>query len=259
MHLFTRTSLAPTPDKGAVFHLLTNAPVSAEVVRIASNPDSDGNYYRSAVFELANFPPFRFSAQINGQGTIVEGDAPETVENVMLDYMPNQDVFIDIDVTSFKSRTRGDADTGILPDSEQVSVDPFGTAFDIYIDAPMLKLDETDELVIAKKLERHPTVEGRFVYHVDASREAERVYGNASAASVDSKAASQAGERKRLAFKTKSVVTAGDVIISSDESKVVFRKKTFRIQNLLILSFRTIQQHSPLPSKRFELTIVISK
>ena len=235
VHLFTRTSLAPTDDKGAVFHLLTNAPVSAEVVRIASNPDSHGNHYRSAVFELANYHPFHFAAQINGQGTIVEGEASEVVDNVMLDYMPNQSVYIDIDITSFKSTIRGDGNTGILPDSEQVSVDPFGTAFDIFIDAPMLKLDESDELVISGKLEKHPTIEGRFVYHVDASREAERAYGHASAASVDSKSASQVGERKRLAFKTKSVVTAGEVTISSDEDKVVFYKKTFKIQNNSIM------------------------
>ncbi len=231
VHLFTRTSLAPTADKGAVFHLLTNAPVSAEVVRIASNPEANGNHYRSAVFELANYHPFHFAAQINGQGTVVEGDAPEVVENVMLDYMPNQDVYIDIDITSFKSSIRGEDGTGILPDSEQVSVDPFGTAFDIYIDAPMLKLDETSELVTSGKLEKHPLIEGRFVYHVDASREAERAFGSAAAISEDSKAVSQAGERKRLAFKTRSVVTAGDVTISSDESKVVFYQKTFKLQN----------------------------
>ena len=254
VHLFTRTSLKPADGQGAVFHLLTNAPVSAEVVRIASNPDSEGKQYRSAVFELANFPPFRFSAQVNGQGTIVEGDASEVVENMMLDYMPNQSVYIDIDVTSFKSRTRGDAGTGILPDSEQVSVDPFGTAFDIYIDAPMLKLDETDELVAAGKLEKHPTIEGRFVYHVDASREAERAYGYAAAASVDSKAASQAGERKRLAFKTKNVVAAGDITISSDESKVVFHKKTFRIQNNSIvgtLAYRSASGVTEVPAGSF--------
>jgi hypothetical protein len=135
-----------------------------------------------------------------------------------------------------------------------VSVDPFGTAFDIYIDAPMLKLDETDELVTAGKLEKHPTIEGRFVYHVDASREAERAYGSAAAASVDSKAASQAGERKRLAFKTKNVVSAGDITISSDESKVVFHKKTFRIQNNSIvgtLTYRSASGVTEVPAGSF--------
>ena len=242
VHLFTRTDLAPSADKGAVFHLLTNSAVSAEVVRIASNPDSDGNQYRSAIFELANFHPFHFAAQINGVGTIVEGENPEVVETVMLDYMPNMDVHIDIDVTSFKSTIRGDGNTGILPDSEQVSVDPFGTAFDIYIDALMLKLNENDELVLAGKLRKDPKVEGRFIYSVEASRDAEREFGYASAASVDIKTDSQAGERKRLSFKTKSIVTAGDITISSDESKVVFYKKQFHIKNNSIvgkLAYRT--------------------
>ena len=252
VHLFTRTSLAPSADKGAVFHLLTNAPVSAEVVRIASNPSSSGNQYRSAVFELSNYHPFHFAAQINGQGTVIDGEAQEVVDNVMLDYMPNQDVYIDIDVTSFQSTIRDH--NGILPESEQVSVDPFGTAFDIYIDAPMLKLDENNDLVISNKLEKHPTIEGRFVYHVDASREAERTFGNASALSVDGKAASQAGERKRLAFKTKGVVTAGEITISSDESKVMFYRKVFKIQNNSIvgkLAYRTESGIAEVPAGSF--------
>ena len=254
VHLFTRTDLAPTADNGAVFRLLTNSAVSAEVVRIASNPNSDGNQYRSAIFELANYHPFHFAAQVNGQGTVVDGEAQEVVDNVLLDYLPNQDVYIDIDITSFKSTIRGDGNIGYLPDSEQVSVDPFGTAFDIYIDAPMLKLDESDDLVIAKKLEKHPTIEGRFVYHVDASREGERAYGNTSALSVDSKAVSQAGERKRLAFKTKGIVTAGDITISSDESKVVFYKKQFKVQNNSIkgkLTYRSASGVTAVPAGSF--------
>ena len=254
VHLFTRTDLAPTADNGAVFRLLTNSAVSAEVVRIASNPNSDGNQYRSAIFELANYHPFHFAAQVNGQGTVVDGEAQEVVDNVLLDYLPNQDVYIDIDITGFKSTIRGDGNIGYLPDSEQVSVDPFGTAFDIYIDAPMLKLDESDDLVIAKKLEKHPTIEGRFVYHVDASREGERAYGNTSALSVDSKAVSQAGERKRLAFKTKGIVTAGDITISSDESKVVFYKKQFKVQNNSIkgkLTYRSASGVTAVPAGSF--------
>lgn len=226
VHLFTRTDLAPTVNQGAIFHLLTNTPVSAEVVRIASNPDNTaGNQYRSAIFELANYHPFHFAAQVNGQGTIVSGNMAEEAENVMLDYMPNQSVTIELDVTSFAAPV---ASSG---GAEYVSVDPFGTAFDIYIDAPMLKIDENSSLFQEGKLVRDPNKEGRFIYHVDASREEERRYGYAAAASVDSKAASQAGERKRLEFKTKGVVSAGDIVISSDESKVVYFQKKFRVQN----------------------------
>lgn len=231
VHLFTRTDLALSEGKGAKFSFLTNTPVSAEVVRIASNPTSAGNQYRSAIFELANYQPFRFSAKINEEGTLAGGNDPEVVDNVMLDYMPDQKVNIDIDITSFTHKVNINESSEILPEDQQVSVDPFGTAFDIYIDAPMLKLDEEDELVIAKKLEKDPVVEGRFVYHVEASREAERAFGYASAAAADTKAASQEGERKRLAFMTKSVVTAGDITISSDEKKVVYHQKKFKVQN----------------------------
>lgn len=231
VHLFTRAGLALTEGMGAKFSFLTNTPVSAEVVRIASNPASSGNQYRSAIFELANYQPFRFSAEVNGVGTMTSGNESEVVDNVMLDYMPDQKVNIDIDITSFTHKVNINESSAILPEDQQVSVDPFGTAFDIYIDAPMLKLDEEDELVIAKKLEKDPNVEGRFVYHVNASREAERAFGHASAAAADTKTASQAGERKRLAFKTKGIVTAGDITISSDESKVVYHQKKFKVQN----------------------------
>ena len=243
LHLFTRTDRTPTASNGAVFYMLTNTPVSAEVVRIASNPEAGGNQYRSAIFELANYHPFHFAAQINGQGTIVSDRNEEVVDNVMLDYMPNQDVYIDIDVTSFKSS------------SDQLSVDPFGTEFDIYIDAPMLKLNDNDPLVISKKLEAHPTIEGRFVYHVEASREAEKAFGSRSALVPDD-VADQSGERKRLAFKTKGVVTVGDITISSDESTVVFYKKQFKINNNSImgrLSYRSKStgQIEPVPAGSF--------
>ena len=232
VHSFSRTSLAPTASKGAVFNMKTNTPKSAEVVRIASNPASSGNQYRSVVFELSNYHPFHFGAQVNGTGTLVTGENKDEEETIMLSYLPDQTVNIDIDVTSFTSTIRGNDDQ-VLPADQQVSVDPFGVAFDIYIDAPMLKLDETSPLVASGKLRKHETVEGRFVYSVAADRAVEAGHGFATAAIEDSKAASgaQNGERKRLAFKTKSIVSAGKITISSDESKVVFYKKTFNVLN----------------------------
>jgi hypothetical protein len=132
-------------------------------------------------------------------------------------------------VTSFKSTIRGN-DGEILPDDRQVSVDPFGTAFDIYIDAPMLQIDETSEVYTSGKVTKHPTIEGRFIYHVDADRDTER--SGTLVATEDIKTSeSQVGERKRIPFKTKSIVSAGDIVISSDESKVVYYQKRFRIQN----------------------------
>ena len=230
----------PSSDFGAIFHMITNTPKSAETVRIASNPVGQpsvtgngicsGAQYRSAIFELANFHPFHFAAQVNGQGTIVSGENEEETDYVVLNYQPGQRVEIAFDVTSFPSSIRG-TNGNILPNSEQKSVDPFGTAFDIYIDAPMLTIDETCELFASGKLERDPNKEGRFVYHVDANREIERNSGSTVAKLTDGLATSQAGERKVLTFKTKNIVTAGEITISADESKVVYYTKTFKIQN----------------------------
>ena len=230
----------PSSDFGAVFHMITNTPQSAETVRIASNPKGqpsvtgnglcNGAQYRSAIFELANFHPFHFAAQVNGQGTIISGENEEETDYVVLNYQPGQSVKIAFDVTSFTSTIHG-TNGNILPKNEQKSVDPFGTAFDIYIDAPMLAVDETCELYTSGKLERDPNKVGRFVYHVDADRETERASGNEVAHLTDELAASQAGERKVLSFKTKDIVTAGEITISSDESKVVYYTKTFKIQN----------------------------
>jgi hypothetical protein len=79
----------------------------------------------------------------------------------------------------------------------------------------MLQIDETSEVYTSGKVTKHPTVAGRYVYHVAASREDE----------------SRMGERKRIPFKTKNIVSAGEIVISSDETKVVFYQKKFRINN----------------------------
>ena len=188
-------------DFGATFHMITNTPKSAEVVRIASNPKGqpsvtgsglcNGAQYRSAIFELANYHPFHFAATINGQGTVVEGSNEESVDNIQLSYMPGQSVKIELDITSFTS-TNKDQNGNLLPLDQQTSVDPFGTAFDIYIDAPMLKIDESSELFISGKLRRDERREGRFIYHVEADREAERS-GTLAALITDSKVENQVG------------------------------------------------------------------
>ena len=217
---------------GAVFHMITNSPKSAEVVRIASNPYGspsvkgtglcEGSQYRSAVFELANYHPFHFAAQVNGEGTVVEGDRAEVVDNLSFAYRPDQSVNIDIDITSFTSS------------DGQTSVDPFGTEFDVYIDAPMLTLDKNSRYYDAEKM--FEDASGRFVYRVDASREVERTYGADGLTPVkDTKATDQTGERKRIPFKTKSIVSAGEINISADESKVIYYQKRFRVQNSSIV------------------------
>jgi hypothetical protein len=260
---FFRNSTAATSDKGATLHLKTNKPKANEVVRIASNvygapsvttgtagelaedtyvaPEGKSTgtgRYKSCVFELSTYHPFHFAATINGVGENIQGEKEETVDDVLLNYMPGQTVNIEFDVTSFKSTIRGN-DNQILDDSHQVSVDPFGTAFDIYIDAPMLQIDETSDVYKSGKIEKHPTIEGRFIYHVDADRADER-WGDLVATQDTKTSESQVGERKRIPFKTRSIVSAGDITISSDESKVVFYKKRFRVQNN---SFRGVLQY----------------
>ena len=230
----------PSSDFGAVFHMITNTPKSAETVRIASNPAGQpsvtgnglcsGAQYRSAIFELANFHPFHFAARVNGQGTIISGENEEVTDYVVLNYQPGQRVEIAFDITSFTSTIHG-TNGNILPTNEQKSVDPFGTAFDIYIDAPMLAIDETSTLFTSGKLERDPNKEGRFIYHVDANWEIERSIGSAVARLTDALATSQTGERKVLSFKTKNIVTTGEITISADASKVSYYTKTFKIQN----------------------------
>ena len=232
---FIRNGNQSTNDS-PFFHLKTNKPKSDEVVRIASNPKGSisvttgspgematqkyvapeerctGDHYKSAVFELSTYHPFHFAATVQDAGKtavgkVVSGASEEIEETVELTYVPGHMVELAFDVTSFKGNHNED-------------VDPFGTAFDIYIDAPMLDIDQTDPLYLAGKLTKSADVAGRYVYHVDASKDRENAYG--------------AYGRKGLTFKTNKIVTSGEITISSDESKVVFYKKTFKVQNASI-------------------------
>ena len=256
------------PGTGATFHLKTTKPKSDEVVRIASNPYGfpsvtigesgelaimnyvapDGKCtgtgkYKSCVFELATHHPFHFAAAIDVQGvkvgTNVQGDSEEVVDIVNMSYDPGQSVNLEFDVTSFTSKD------GLE------SVDPFGTAFDIEIIAPMLELDKTSPLYDAEKMS-NPSA-GKFIYHVAADRDAERK--GSLAANKDAKAtASQVGERKLIPFKKKGIVSAGEIAISSDKSKVVFYEKTFKVQNNSIvgkLSYRSASGVVEVPAGSF--------
>ena len=197
--------------------------------------------YRSVVFELATFHPFHFSAEVK-KGVEVLAGGPEygqvqpVAENVLLSYEPGQAVNVEFDVTSFKSSIQGETD------ANQVSVDPFGRSFEIYIDAPTLKLD-TDaaaDLIAAGKIRQEGT---RVVYVVDADRAGEKVHFPATEAIAvdnatkdvvtkeDIPAPDQTGERKIIPFKTNEIVSAGTITLSSDEEEVIYYKKTFNIQN----------------------------
>lgn len=225
----------PTAGTGRYsIYMKTNRAVSAEVIRISSNQQNSpsawpgnsgtyaGNSYRSVTFELANYNPFRFAARVNNEGTDTSGAEEEVTNSLSWTYAPEQEVNIALDVTSFAG-------------TDGKSADPFGEAFEIYIDAPMLEIDEA-RLAACKlnsaKLKADPNVEGRFIYTVDANRETERSYGNNDVINIDNTSGvNQAGERKTLPFKTRSIVSAGDIVISSNKEKVVFFDKTFTVSN----------------------------
>lgn len=202
-----------TGSDNATFHLKTNTPKSAEVVRIASNPKGavsvtgsglcSGNQYRSAIFELANYHPFYFDAKINGSGTSMDGEGEEVIDDIQISYEPDQTIVLDFNIASFIAENGG----------QNVEVDPFGTEFDVYIDAPMFELDPNQNLVSSGKLEEDPNLEGRFVYHVDADENTENNY------------------EKTVKFLPKSIVSSGEIKIAADPDVVVYYEKTFRISN----------------------------
>ena len=230
-------------DKGKYsIYLKTNVAKSDDMIRIASNQPGNnsavpgvntpysGNTYRSFIFELATYHPFRFCAQVGINGGTPVGtwntaanmiNVADAVDELEWSYLPNQKVDIELEVTSFAG-------------SDGRSADPFGTAFEIYIDAPMLAIDHSRlSPEMAAKLKPHATIPGRFVYTVDASREAERAVGNGkSVKMVDAAAAvSQANERKTLPFVTSDITSAGEIVISSQMEVVEFFEKRFKISN----------------------------
>lgn len=241
----------PTAGTGRYsIYMKTNRAVSAEVIRISSNQQNSpsawpgnsgtyaGNSYRSVTFELANYNPFRFAARVNNVGSDMSGTTPEETTALSWTYAPEQKVDIALDVTSFAG-------------TDGKSADPFGEAFEIYIDAPMLEIDQarlTECKLNSSKLKADPNVEGRFIYTVDANRETERQYGYGTVINSDGTGANQTGERKTLPFKTSSIVSAGDIVISSNKEKVVFFDKTFKVSNTPIsgtLKYGTNEQNVP--------------
>lgn len=247
-------------------YMYTTKAKSAETVRIASNlpsmspvlpadgsdgtaMDEDGNpiengkykgkTYRSTIFELANYNPFRFAAGVDWNNEGIKGvddatqDAtPERVTELAWSYMPGLPVDIEFDVTSF----RGIKNISATTDAEKYeSVDPFGQEFQIFIDAPMLEIDESRLAACklnADKLKADPNVPGRFIYTVEANRETERGFGFDNVAKTDETGeVNQDGERKHLPFKVKSAVSAGNITVSSDEEMVVYFAKTFKVTN----------------------------
>ena len=201
-------------------YMLTNSSYNKDIVRVASNnalsqyvfetdPDGiaygdriyAGNEYRSVIFDVAHYRPFRFAAQVrvddeNGDGSKAlttpaatallsnesHGDQEENINEVILSYKPGQQVDILLDITSFK----GSDNRSVHPFGEL-----FGEEFEVYIDAPMLEIDYSrvpdkwkaanNNTLKVDKLRPDPSKPGRFIYTVSKKREDERAFGYAPA------------------------------------------------------------------------------
>lgn len=259
-------------------YMLTNSTDNRDVVRVASNKTTnpyafkykrdgttpnegnyDGNEYRSVIFDVAHYRPYRFAAQVKiSDGSISttipadndllsnenDGSTEENVDEVNFSYKPGQQVDILLDITSFK----GSDGRSVHPFGET-----FGEEFEVYIDAPMLEIDynripgnwlaANNSTLTADKLRRHPTIPGRFIYTVSKKREDERAFGFDPAHNKDEATfryddyggvvpnvtIDQSGERKCLPFKKTSITAGGDIVISSNKDKVVYWDKTFKV------------------------------
>ena len=259
----------PTPDTGKYsIYMKTRYAACDDLVRISSNSkpnnsfkpgntevEYDGNRYRSTIFDLYTFPPFRFAAKVNNEGNYVaSGEAEESVDAIQWEYGKGKSVTVSFDITSYRN-SKAYYEEAVLGSS----VDPFGEPFDIYIDAPMLEIDQAkaEQMRLpATKFRADPTVEGRFIYTVEATREAERAYWSESAFIDDTSTAdpSQAGERKNLPFKTKRVVSLGDIKISSNKEQILYYDKTFSVTNKSIegrITFGTADVQELMPKDAF--------
>ena len=237
-------------------YLKTDRPNSAEVIRIASsesNPEAGyeykGNHYRSITFELANNDPFKFSGKLkNGNLTINANESGEW------SYEVGQEVDLEFDITSFRG-------------TDNKSADPFGTEFKVYIDAPMLEIDDNrrGSAYPEEIFKEDPNVEGRFIYVVKAKRDENRngtddvaikdVDNGNIQVNPEVGPADQTGEHKVLPFKTKSIVSAGEITISADENVVIFSDESFTIANTPITGTIEFSEdgksYSPVPKDGF--------
>lgn len=232
----------PAVCKGETWTGSDNIPITLPDNRVGNGNDNyAGIPYRSVTFELANYNPFRFGARVNYANTGWQGEAdepdrsgtadiPEKVTELKWTYQPDQQVDIAFDLTSFK----GSDDNSVHPFKDE-EFEVYGSTFEIYIDAPMLRIDEgrlSGYKLNGDKLKAHPTIPGRFIYTASRDRETERTFGTGPAINTDATGGvNQSGERKTLPFVVNTAVSAGDIVISSDQEQVVFYSKTFRVTN----------------------------
>lgn len=152
--------------------------------------------YRSMLFELRNYPAFRFNAQLNGAPAYADGanltDQEEDVTDIDVDYGPNRAVKLTFNVGGYNydSSTR---------------VDPFGQEFKIYIDAPTMKLAAGENDIVADNSKA-----GRYIYTV---------------------AADATDHVVEIDMLTNTTISSDKVVVSSNLEEVIFKSKTFNINN----------------------------
>lgn len=275
----TNNELPSNVNKGHFsVYMQTNRAKCAEVVRISSNQPSakaaflttttSGIYntnssdtntyankgtsesietygYRSFVFELANYRPYRFEASVTGvqEPNNIDHDTestePEAIDDVLWSYEPNQEIDIQFDITDFKA-------------ADRTEVHPFGQEFEIYIKAPMLEKSANSDLNDDKF--HYDNTKECFVYKVASTRDGEK--SGTLLTKHDDGVRREEGERKSLKFTTKDIVSEGQITISSNQEQVVYQSKTFNVQNSPISGNITYTEEdgtttNALPNKAF--------
>lgn len=252
-------------DKDYKVRMHTTKAKSAEVVRLASNQTDSpsafttgnyaGNTYRSRIFELANYRPFRFAATVNNEGSSVDHDASEEFVDAPATatwaYGEDTKVEVAFDITSFtaNAETAGGA-----------TVDPFGRSFKVYIDAPMLEIDTdvTSNWTSEKRAKfYYDNSLNKFVYEVDADRTEEAAFWSGSK-TTHNYSNQIDGERKVLPFKAKNIVSTGKITISADPEEVTYDEKVFNISNRPITGSITYDNNTPVPAGSFVSFALIS-
>lgn len=233
-------------------YMETNSPKADEVIFVVSNNHNSpsvkngsenytGELFRSATFELSNYHPFNFSANI------ITSKSEEVFDDEVVVDVNDASLKLYFDITSFEG-------------ADGKSVDPFGTAFEVYIDAPMFEIDTDDQNMVNMANHYHygnpileQTEDGRIIYRVYSNREDESLiskqFGAVDAAVVDPKAESQKYERKYIALRPKSkTAVGGSITISADPEIVTFNSQTFDVTCKALsfdLKFGTDEANAP--------------
>ena len=133
-------------------------------------------------------------------------------------------------------------------DGVEVEVDPFGTDTYIYIQTPGLELVEEglSEAIKAKITKMDDS--GLYRYIVDNLRDEEAEDWDGTEAIQSNKP----GERKVITFKTKNIVTEGDIVIYTNQEQIGYKTKTFNVTNAPIAGTITYgAENSPVPADTF--------